>query len=102
MDLSLDDHRINNRATVIHRHKATDMHLARTPIDIYNADVAPKRIGEIGRIVVVHCLQAWLQKWWAICIGGKSQLLYRLTLTRCPLDEEAPWFPLEVIFTDLQ
>src|SRR5260370_38561878 len=100
MNPPLDDHRINNGPEVIHRHKATDMHLARTSIDIYNADVAPKRIGEIGRIVVVHCLQAWLQKWWAICIGGKSQFLYRLTLTRRPLCEKSPWVPLTDVFTD--
>src|SRR5947209_2679835 len=60
MNLPLDHHRIDNRAAVIHRHKAANVHLTRAAVDIYDTDVASEWIGEIGRVVVVHRFQAWL------------------------------------------
>ena len=82
MNLSLDDHRIDDRAAVIHRHKAANMHLARATVDIHDTDVAAERIGEIGRIIVVDRLQARLQIRRAVGIGGKSQFLDGLALCR--------------------
>src|SRR5579885_2581235 len=56
MDLSLNDHRIDNRSAVIDGEEATNMHLSRATINVNHADVAAKRIGEVGRIVIVDGL----------------------------------------------
>src|SRR5215813_10044032 len=47
MNLSLDDHRINDVSAIIDSHKPSDLDLARTFIDINHADVTTERIREI-------------------------------------------------------
>src|SRR6266849_499334 len=102
VNLPLNDHWVDDGTTIIHGHKAANMHLAGATVDIHNADVTTKRIGEVGWIVVVHCLQAWLQVRWTVGVSGKSQLLNGLAFAGRPLDEETPWLPFEVLLPDLQ
>src|SRR5258706_4890633 len=66
MNLPLDYHRIDDRTAIVHGHEAADMHLSRTTVDIYNTDVAAKGVRQVGRIVIVHSLQSWLQVRWAV------------------------------------
>src|SRR2546421_9771619 len=75
--MNLSPHRqgFDDCAPVPHRHKATNMYLTRATVDIYDTDVASEWIGEIGRVVVVHRFQAWLQVRGTVGIGGKSQFL---------------------------
>ncbi len=101
MNLPLDHHRVDDRTAVIHRHEAPNMHLSCATVDVHDTDVATERIREIGRIIVVHRLQAWLQVGWTVGIGRKSQLLDSLALAGCPLNEETPWLPLEVLLAHL-
>src|SRR6266446_10584597 len=75
MNLSLDNHGVDDRAAVVHGHKAANMHFSGAPVDIHDTNVAAKGIGEIGWVVVVHCLQARLQVRWAMGVGGNSELL---------------------------
>ncbi len=80
MNLSLHHHGVDDCAAVVYRHKATNMYLTRATVDIYDTDVASERLGEIGRIVVVHRFQARLQVWRTVGIGGKGQFLDGLAL----------------------
>src|SRR5690242_3910563 len=102
VNLSLDDHRVDHRTTVIHRHEAANMYLACTTIDIDDTDIATERIGKVGRIVVVDRLKSWLQARRAVGIGGKSQFLDGLALAWGTLDVETPWFPFEVLLPYFQ
>src|SRR5947209_6205756 len=56
MDLSLNDHGIDDGAAVIHRHEAANMYFTGTTINIYHADVGPEWVGQVGWVVVVDCL----------------------------------------------
>src|SRR5579863_8063744 len=97
--LPLNDHRIDDGATVVNSHKAPNMYLACASIDINNTDVGTKWIGQIGRVIVVDCLQSWLQVRRTIGVSGESQFLDSLTLARSALDEETPRLPFEVFFS---
>src|SRR5579875_3992833 len=99
--LPLYDHWINDGATIINRDKAANLDLTGAAINIHNTDIGPKRIGQIGWVIIVDRFKARLKVWRAIGIGGKSQLLNGLTLARSAFDIEATRLPLQVFFTYL-
>src|SRR2546426_5070438 len=74
MYLPFNDHRVDDCATVIHGHEAANVYFASATVDIHDTNVAAERIRQVGRIVVVHCLQPRLQVWRAVCISGQKQL----------------------------
>src|SRR5437763_5368405 len=51
--LSLDDHGIDDRTTVIYRQETPDMYLSRPPVNIDDTDIAAEGKGEVRRVVVV-------------------------------------------------
>src|SRR5215510_12396656 len=57
MNLSFDDHRIDDVAAIIDGYEPAYLDLACTLIDIDDADVAAEWIREIWRIVVVDCFE---------------------------------------------
>src|SRR2546423_1165371 len=82
MNLPFDNHRIDDRATVVHGNKAADMHFTRAAINVYDADVAAEGIGQFGRIVVVDSLQTRLQEGRTIGVSCEGQFLDSFALTR--------------------
>src|SRR6185369_12534421 len=58
MNLSLDDHRIDDVPTIIDRHKPAYLDLARALVDVYDADVTAERIREIRWIVIIDCFES--------------------------------------------
>src|SRR5579875_293407 len=70
--LSLYDHRIDDSATIVNRDKAANLDLTSAAINIYNTDIGPKWIGQIGWVIIVDRLKARLKVRRTIGIGGKS------------------------------
>src|ERR1700688_2083224 len=60
MNLTFDDHRIDNVAAVIHGHEPAYLDLAGTLVDIDHADVGAERESKIRRVIIVDRLKAWL------------------------------------------
>src|SRR5260370_11379528 len=99
MNLPLDNHRIDDCPTVTHRHKTAYMYQPGAPVDINYTDIAAERVREVGRIIVVHRLQPWLQVWRALSICRQPQVLNGLALGLRSLHIEAPTPPLHVLLT---
>ena len=59
--LALDDHRVDDVAEVVDRGEALDRRLAGLRVDLDFADVAARRVGEVGRVVERVLVQARLQ-----------------------------------------
>src|SRR5205807_4739535 len=57
MDLTLDDHRVDDRAAVVHRYETADLDLAGPAIDVDDADVRAEGEGEVRWVVVVDRLE---------------------------------------------
>ena len=53
VDLTFDDHGIDDVAAIVHSDKTADLDLAGTLVDVYDADVGTEGEGEVGRVVVV-------------------------------------------------
>src|SRR5579885_1572867 len=102
VNLPFNHHRVDDGAAVINGQEATDMHLAGTPVDIDDADVAAEGVGQVGRVVVVDGFQTRLQIGRAVGVGGEGQLLDGLALARRPLDVEAARLPFQVFLADFQ
>src|SRR5262249_13561397 len=102
VNLTLDNHRIDNVSAVVDGHKASYLDLARTFVNVDYTDVAPKRIGEIWWIVVVDCFESGFHPGWMIRIGRQRDLLNRLRAIGRTFDEEFSHFPFEVILVSLE
>ncbi len=63
-------------AAVIHREEAANLHFACATIDIHDADVGAEGEGQVGRIVVVHRLQASLHPLREVGVGGERDILH--------------------------
>ena len=94
MDLPFDNHRIDDVAAVVHRDEPADLHLAGSLVYVHDADVAPERIGEIRRIVVVDCFEARFHSRRMIRISRKRYFLNRLRAIGRAFDEEFARLPL--------
>src|SRR5262249_41683650 len=102
VDLTVDDHRVDDVAAVVHRDEAPHLDLARAAVDVHHADIAAEGEGEVGRIVVVRRLQPCLHTLRMIGISGESALLDGLRLLRSALDVELARLPLEVALAYFQ
>src|SRR5574341_358713 len=54
VNLAFDDHRVDDVAAIVHRHKAPDLDLPSPLIDVDDTDVTPKGKGQVGRIIVIY------------------------------------------------
>src|SRR6266699_2841037 len=97
MNLPLNNHRIDDCATVVYSHEAAYVYLPGSAVDIYYTDIATERVRQIWRIIVVHRFQARLKVWWTVRIGRECQFLNGLALTRRSFHKEAPRLPLKVL-----
>src|SRR5215467_13526844 len=97
MNLTLDDHRIDDVAAVIDSHKPAHFNLTRTFVDVDDADVAAEWIGQVWRIVVIDRFESGLHARRMIRVSCERDLLNRLRAIRRPFDEELARFPLEIV-----
>src|SRR5215510_11918428 len=102
VDLTFDDHGVDNIAAIINSDKASDLHLSSPLIDIHHADITPKGIGQVWRVVVRHRFEARLHSRGMVGIRGKGDLLNRLRLERGTTYEESSWLPLKILFVCFQ
>ncbi len=60
MNLSFDDHRIDDVPAIVDGHESAHLYFSGSLVDIDDADVAAKRISEIRRIVIRDRFEARL------------------------------------------
>src|SRR6266581_3707642 len=101
MNLPFDHHRVDDRAAVIHGHKAPDMYLPGATVDVHDTDVTAKWVRQVGRIIVVDRFQTRLQVRWTVGVGCKGQFLNGLAFVGRALHEETSRLPLQVILAYL-
>src|SRR5215475_11718352 len=102
MNLSLDDHRVDDVPAVVDGYESADLYLSGSFIDIDDADVAAERIGEIRRVVIRDGFEACFHPLRVIGVGGERDLLNRLCAIGRAFDEELARFPLQVVFMSLE
>ena len=102
MDLSLHDHGIDDVPAVVDGHEAPDLHLAGALVDVHHADIAAEGIGEVGRIVVAHRLEAGLHPLRVIGVRRERDVLDGLGAVRRALDRELARLPDEVLRRHLE
>ena len=102
VNLTLDDHRVDDRAAVIDRDEAADLHFAGATVDVDDADVRPEGESEVRRVVVVDRLEPRLHALRVVGVGRERDLLHRLRLGRDALDLELVVLPLDVVGVRLE
>ena len=102
MDLTFDNHRVDDVPAIINGDKSPNFNFGCFWIDIYHTNVGTERKGQIGRIIIMGCLQTCLQSLGMIGIGGKGNVLDCLRLFRRTFNVEFTNFPLEIFFTDFE
>src|SRR5262249_15128517 len=102
VNLTFDDHRINNASAIIHRHKPADLYLAGAPVNIDNADIGAKRKSQIGRIIIMTRFESRLQPRRDTGVRSESDLLNRLSFGGYPFYIKSARLPFEIFFADLK
>src|SRR5262249_12131191 len=100
VDLSLDYHRIDDVAAIVHGDEASHFDLAGPFVDVDNAYIGSKREGKVRRIIVVDRFQAGFEARRDIGICGKGEFLDRLGLVRGAPDIKLARLPFQILFTD--
>src|ERR1700730_10755001 len=102
MDLTLDNHRVDNVSAVINGHEAPNFHFTCSLVDVDHTDVGAERKCQVWRIIIMHGFQTGLETWWEVRVRGKSNLLDGLGFTGCTFDVELSRLPFEVLFTNFK
>ena len=102
MNLTFDNHGVDYIAAVIHSHKAANLHLPRSAVDVHYADVTTEWKRHIWRIVVGNSFQSRLHSLGMVGVGGKGDILDSGCFLRYTFHREFPGLPFQVIFTHLQ
>src|SRR6185503_14150366 len=102
VDLALDDHRVDDVATVVDRNEAAHLYLASAFVDVDDGDVAAKGEGEIRRIVVVRGLETRFHSLRMIGVRGEGDLLNRLRSIGRAADVELSRLPFQILFACLE
>src|SRR3954451_15279643 len=102
VDLTVDDHRVDDVAAVVDRHETTYVDLARALVDVDDTDVASEREGQVRRIVVVDCLEPHLHPLREVRVGREGDLLDRLEPVGRALDAELAGLPFEIVLGRLE
>src|SRR6266508_4995801 len=82
VNLSFDDHRVDDVPAVVDGHESAHLDLSCSFIDVDYADVAAERIGEVRRIVIRDRFEAGFHSLWVIGVSGERDLLNRLRAIR--------------------
>src|SRR5206468_8903801 len=82
MNLSLDDHWIDDRAAVVYRDEPPNLDLAGLFVDVDDADVATERVRQDRKSVVVDRFQTCLHPGWMVRVRREGDLSHRLRLIR--------------------
>ena len=101
MNLTLNDHGIDDVAAIVHGHKAPDLHFSRAFVDVNHADVSAERKSEIRRIVIIHGFEPRFEAIGNISVRGKRDFLDGLGFTRRALYEELAGLPFQIRFATL-
>src|SRR5438132_5807490 len=102
MDLSLDDHWIDDRATVVYRDEPPNLDLAGLFVDVDDADVATERVRQVLWVVVVDRLQTCLHPGWMVRVRREGDLSHCLRLVRYPFHLEFVILPLQIVRAHLE
>ncbi len=101
VDLSFDDHRVDDDAAVVDCDEAAHLRLARVSIDVHDRHVRAVRVRHVRRIVVVGRLEPGLVLR-HVRVGGKGHFLHRHRLGRHALHLELVVGPLDVALAHLE
>ena len=104
MELTVNDHRVDHGAAVIHRHILRDIDLARLRVHLDRADMRTEREGEVRRVVDVRRLETGLRPLREAVgrPGGEGDLLDRLRFVGRALHREPAGVELQVLGRNLQ
>src|SRR5258705_584002 len=102
MNLTFDDHRIDDVAAVINGDEPTYLDLARTFVDVDVADIAAEGICKIRRIIIIDCFESRFHSWRMIRVSGKRDLLNCLSSFRRTLNKELSGFPFKIFLVRLE
>src|SRR5437867_1140641 len=102
MNLSLDDHWIDDRAAVVYRDEPPNLDLAGLFVDVDDADVATERVRQVRWVVVVDRFQTCLHPGWMVRVRREGDLSHRLRLIRYPFHLEFVILPLQVVRAHLE
>src|SRR5215472_10642570 len=102
MNLSFDDHWVDDVAAIIDCDEPAHLYFAGSFIYVHDTDVTAERISQIRRIVVVNRLEPGFDSGWMICVSRERDLLDRLCAIGRPFDEEFARLPFEIVFASFK
>ena len=104
VDLSLHDHRIDDRADVVDGNVLQDLGRSGLRVDLDHADVRPGRPREVRRVIDGGCVQVWLRplRQRVRVPGREGDLRDRLRLVGRARDVPRALAPFEVVLGNLE